>query len=265
MGSRSVGQEGSGARSLERGLQILRLFSEAKPEWKVSEMSDELDVPLASAYRIVRVLERSGYLERPRAGPSLRLGLPFLRLASVVLSGLDLREVARPIMRELATDLGETALLVVPSADAAVCIENVEGSFPIRPRSIAIGEQLSFNAGALTLAILAFLPDEERERILRAPLPQIAEETLVDPDRIRERCQQIRRTGISYSRGEIVPGTAAIASPIFSSDDRSVAGSVGLTGLAERIVDFDKVIRSAASEITRRLGGDPSRVSPVLS
>jgi IclR family transcriptional regulator, KDG regulon repressor len=256
----SAGVNGhSAARGVERTLQILGLFSEAKPEWKVQEISSELDVPLASAYRIVRILERSGYLERPRPGPSLQLGLAVLRLGSVVLSGLDMREIARPIMRDLASSLGETALLMVPFSDGAVCIENVEGTYPIRPRSIAVGEQMSFNAGALPLAILAFLPEEDRDRILRSPLPRIAEETLVKPDQIRDRCAHIAETGISYSSGEIVLGTAAVASPIFGADG-AVAGAVGVTGLVERIVDFDESIRAAACEITRRFGGDPTRI-----
>ncbi|HZD01616.1 MAG TPA: IclR family transcriptional regulator [Actinomycetes bacterium] len=250
----------AGARSLERALEMLRLFAEVKPEWKVSELSRQLEVPLASAYRIVRVLERSRYLDRPHPGAPLRLGLPFLRLGSIVLARLDIREVARPIMRGLATDLGETALLMVPFAHAAVCIENVEGTYPIRPRSIAIGEQMPFNAGAVPLAIFAFLPEAEQDRVLASPLPRIAESTLTDPERLRERCRHIRATGISYSEGEIVPGTAAIASPIFTSGDGEVAGSVGLTGLTERIVRFDDTIRSAAKEITRRLGGDPARI-----
>jgi DNA-binding IclR family transcriptional regulator len=82
----------------------------------------------------------------------------------------------------------------------------------------------------------------------------------VDPEKLRERCRQIQRSGVSYSEGEVVPGTAAIASPIFTSGDGDVAGAVGLTGLTERITGFDDAIRSAAREITRRLGGDPRRV-----
>lgn len=239
---------------------MLNLFTDARPEWKVSEMAEQLGVPLASAYRIVRVLERFGYVDRQLPSGSLRLGLPLLRLGSVVLARLDVREVARPIMRRLATDLGETALLMVPLAHAAVCIENVEGTYPIRPRSISIGEQMPYNAGALPLALLAFLPEEDQDRLLGSPLPKLAPGTLCNPARLRARCRQIQATGVSYSEGEVVPGTAAIASPVFGSGDSPLVASIGLTGLTERIVGFDDAIRVAAKELTSRLGGDSAKV-----
>jgi len=253
-------EEQGSARSLHRALEMLNLFAEVKPDWKVTEMAEQLGVPPASAYRIVRVLERFGYLDRQRPGGSLRLGLPLLRLGSIVLARLDIREVARPIMRQLSADLGETALLMVPFSHAAVCIENVEGTYPIRPRSISIGEQMPYNAGAVPLAIFAFLPHEDQEEVLRSPLPKIAPGTLSEAAQLRERCKRIRATGISYSQGEVVPGTAAIASPVFASGDGDVAASIGLTGLTERIVGFDDAIRSAARELTGRLGGDPARI-----
>lgn len=239
---------------------MLNLFTDIKPDWTVTEMADELAVPLASAYRIVRVLERFGYLDRQRPSGSLRLGLPLLRLGSVVLARLDVREAARPIMRRLAVDLGETALLMVPLAHAAVCIENVEGTYPIRPRSISIGEQMPYNAGALPLALLAFLPEEDQDRVFSSPLPRLSPGTLCDLEHLRARCEQIRATGISYSEGEVVPGTAAIASPVFASGDGPVMASIGLTGLTERIVGFDDATRAAARELTSRLGGDPAKI-----
>ena len=149
---------------------------------------------------------------------------------------------------------------MVPLSHAAVCIENVEGTYPIRPRSISIGEQMPYNAGAMPLALLAFLSDEDQERLLASPLPKFAPGTLCDPAHLRARCKQIHATGVSYSQGEVVPGTAAIASPVFRSGDSPLVASIGVTGLTERIVGFDDAIRAAARELTSRLGGDPARV-----
>jgi DNA-binding IclR family transcriptional regulator len=180
------------------------------------------------------------------------------RSAALVLSELDIRDVARPLMREMAADLGETVLLMIPVPDGAVCIENVEGSYPIRLRSFTIGEHVPYNAGAGPLAILAFMAEQEQERILQGSFTSITSSTLTEASLIRKRCSQIRTTGISYSEGEVVAGTSAIASPIFSGGEGEVAGAIVLTGLNERIDRHQSAVRSVAQEITRRLGGDPA-------
>lgn len=242
-------------RSLDRGLRVLELFSEAHPEWTVAEIAQALDFPPGSAYRIVHTLELAGFVERSRANGPVRLGLRLIQLGWLVQRGLDIREIARPIMKRLALeDAGETALLMVPRENVAVCVEVAEGSYPIRPRSIMIGEQRPYHAGAVAMLLLAFLPDNHRERLLTKPLERVTPMTIIDPKRLRTRCAEIRRTGIAYSRDEVIMGTAAVAAPIFDGQGNAVA-SLGLTGIQERITGLDETIRGAARTVSGALGG----------
>jgi DNA-binding IclR family transcriptional regulator len=237
-------------RSLERGLKVLLLFDEERTEVTVREISAELNLSLATAYRIVNTLEEHGFLERRRSHVALRLGLRLARLGWLAQTNVDIREVARPILEELARKVGETAVLMVPSNGFAVCVEKVEGSYPIRPRSVAIGDREPFNCGAVALSILAFLPEEERERYLRGTLTAVTPHTETDPDRLRRRCQEIARAGFAYSKDELIVGSAAVAAPILASDGRTVLGAIGLTGIVERIVDLEDTVREAAAQIS---------------
>src|SRR5215472_4642812 len=60
-GSRSVQIPGM-VRSLDRGLRILTLFDEGQAEWSINAISNALDLPLASTYRIVNTLIAQGFL-----------------------------------------------------------------------------------------------------------------------------------------------------------------------------------------------------------
>jgi IclR family acetate operon transcriptional repressor len=237
-------------RSLERGLKVLLLFDEERTELSVREISAELNLSLATAYRIVNTLEEHGFLERRRSHVALRLGLRLAHLGWLAQSNLDIREVARPIMEELAHTVGETAVLMVPRHGYAVCVEKVEGSYPIRPRSVSIGDREPYHGGAVALAILAFLPEEQRERYLRGTLGAITPHTETDPDRLRQRCRDIALAGVAYSRDEVIVGSAAVAAPILGADRKTVLGAIGLTGLVERIVDLEDTVRDAAAAIS---------------
>lgn len=243
-------------RSLDRGLAILNLLAGPQPEWRVADMAEALAAPLASIYRVVKTLTRLGYLDRSEVSGRYRLGIELARLGGVVLERLDIRAVSEPVMRQLTDELGETVELLVPRGTNVVCLAKIEGSFPIRPQSIMIGEHLPFNSGAAAYAILAFLPDETRAQILaELDAHQFTEHTLTSPARIDERCARIRADGYAYSRGELVLGTAALAAPIFGSDGIGPAGSVSVTGIDHRIVGMETAVVRAAAEISRQLGG----------
>ena len=255
--------ESQGVRSLSRGLRILEVFTSERPSWTVSQIADALDLPVASAHRLIATLASAGFLERDRPRGPWRLGLRLLHLGATVQSGLSLRAIARPRMEQLAIETGETVVLLVPGASAAVCIEHIDGTHPIRPASMAVGEHRPYNAGAVGLALLAFMPVEKRERMLDAALPKITESTLIDRDSIRECCLAIQTAGFAYSEGQVIPGTAALAAAIFGPNG-VLLGVLGITGIEERFrgenrVSLEAAIRRAAADVTHRMGGDATQ------
>lgn len=234
-------------------MEVLFLFSEQQRTLTVSEIARALDIPLPSAYRIVNTLLDGGFLERPTPRGPVRLGLRLIRLGWLAQSGIELREVARPVLNRLAVEVGETAILMVPSDSGAVCIDHVEGTYPIRPASFTVGQVQPYNAGAVPLVILAYLPEERRQQVLASPLPVFTNFTLVTAAAVNDRCTDIRQAGIAYSEDEVIVGTSAVAAPVFGVT--GIVGGVGLTGIADRVVGLEETIREAAKEISTGLGG----------
>lgn len=245
-------------RGLARGLDLLSLFDDQTAELTIGEISLRLDLPLSTTYRIVNTLVGRGFLERHRSHGTVRLGLALIRLGRLASASRSLADMAIPELKRLVRDTGETAVLMVPQPSHVVCLANVEGTYPIRPRSVGVGEQCPYSAGAAPLAILAFLPTPEQDRILAAGLPVVTHNTLHSKRTVRKRCEEIRAAGFAFSRGEAIEGTAAVAAPIFAEDGVAVLGSVGVTGITGRIAsDLGPRVMEAADRISERMGRSP--------
>lgn len=245
-------------RGLSRGLDLLSLFNEQTAELTVGQISGRLDLPLSTTYRIVNTLVGCGFLERHRSHGTVRLGLALIRLGRLASASRSLTDIAVPELKRLARDTGDTAVLMVPQSSHVVCLANVEGSYPIRPRSIGVGEQCPYNAGAGPLAILAFLPMSEQDRILAAGLPALTRNTPHSEGAVRARCKEIRATGFALSLEEAIEGTAAVAAPIFAEDGVAVLGSVAVTGVTERIASgLGPRVLEAADRVSERMGRSP--------
>lgn len=235
-------------------MDLLLLFGDQAPELTVGEISRRLELPLSTAYRIVNTMVARGFLERHPDHGTLRLGLALIRLGRLATSSRNLTEVARPEMERLARETGETAILMVPQPTHVVCLANVEGTYPIRPRSIRVGETYPYTAGAVPMAILAFLPEADQERILAAGLPPVTGKTLRSKRAIRQRCQEIHEDGYAFSRDEAIVGTAAVGVPILADDDVTVLGAIGVTGVVDRVVDLEDPVLAAAERISQLMG-----------
>lgn len=232
---------------------MLELFNLDRPEWTVRALAAAINCPIASTYRIVNTLTSAGYLVAVDGSGTYRLGSRLLRVGALALADLDVRLAALPVMQRLAQETGETALLLVPSGHQAVCVAKVEGTYPIRPRSFAVGEVVPYNAGALPMAIFAALPDEAAAPILAEGMHRFTQQSAVDVDELQARCSQIRERGYAYSEEEFIVGTAAVAAPIFGGEGL-VLGSIGLTGVAERVRGLEATVVAEAGALSNYLG-----------
>ena len=95
-------ERGSSVQSVERAIAILKSFSIEKPERGVGELGRELGLHKSTASRLMQTLQRGGLLDRDPETKRYRLGLHLIGLASQVVAYMDVREVARPILRQLA-------------------------------------------------------------------------------------------------------------------------------------------------------------------
>jgi len=248
--------------SLQKGIDLLFLFSEAEPVLSLQDIAARLELPRSSTYRLVATLRRAGLVVHDPAARRYRLGARLLRLHSAVIRPMDLRTLALPFLRELVERSSETAHLTERRGDVGVIVEVVESPYALRmaPRR---GETFPLHAGALGRAILALLPPRDINRIVAsAPRRRVAPNTPTTPAAIRRLLGQVRKVGHAVSIQELTDGACGVSAPLLRADGQAI-GSIGVSGPMQRLTPdrreaLVEPVRKAAAEISAALQRQPA-------
>jgi DNA-binding IclR family transcriptional regulator len=214
-------QAPGGTQSTQRLLTLLDQFSTERPAHTVEGLSEAIGVPRSTVYRLVSLLKAYELLEQ--AGESkYQLGPKAIMMGYVARSTVDLADVWRPGLEQLAGASRETALVLRRIGDAAVCIDRVECDHPVR-LSFDVGKAMPLHTGAGAKVLLSGSPAELRDRYI---------ETAVPPEqraRLRAELESIAVRGWGESHAEVDPGIWAVAAPILADrDGRCLAISVAV-------------------------------------
>jgi len=251
-------QRSSDVQSVERAITILKSFSLERPERGVSELSRELGVHKSTISRLMRTLEHGGLLSRNPETERYRLGVDLIGLAAQVVSYTDVREVARPFLRGLAESCQETVNLSVLDAGQVV---NLEQFVPHarRIKNIGrVGRRMSPHCTAAGKMLLAHLPQDELDQILRDGLERFTPYTITDPDELRMDLDRVRERSYATVCEELEEGLNVVATPVHDHTGQVVA-SISVAGPAYRVTpalfpDLAARLMDAAAKISERLG-----------
>ncbi|MFI6521443.1 IclR family transcriptional regulator [Spirillospora sp. NPDC050679] len=240
----------------DRALDILLLFDDSRLVLGGQEIADRLGVARSTAYRYLQSLLASGLVEETSPA-GYRLGPQVFELARLARKGLGLSEAARPVMRDLAAETGETVLLTRRTGAEVVCLERHEADRPVR-LSYERGHVLPINAGAAALALLAWAPGEVvDEAVEGAELPRFTDATLTDAGALRARLAEIRDAGVAVTRGELDPDVVGVAVPVRDAGGEVVA-ALSVAALAhhvpdERLPELTAAVGRAVERMEKRL------------
>ncbi len=252
----AVAQPNAYLKTVDRALRVLLQFDQEHPEWSSSELAQSLGLHRSIVYRILTTLERRGFVTQIGQRGRFRLGNTLVELGNVVLAGIDLRQIAHPIMAQLVRETSESAFLTVVSGDESVCIDKIDSPQHIRV-TLTIGGRYPLHAGASNKILLAYLHSDTVDDLIACGLDSITPQTISDATRLKDDLTAIREQGYAFSVGELTPGVAALAVPLLNSNDTLVA-ALSIAGLASRF-DEDRLstlinaTSQAAEEISTQL------------
>jgi IclR family acetate operon transcriptional repressor len=167
---------------------------------------------------------------------------------------MRLREVARPVLGQLAYATNETAHLAVLDGLDVVALDHVVGPRPVVARH-PIGSRLPAHATAVGLAILAHVP-EAVDAILEGGLEPWTTATIIEPRSLSRTLDAVRRRGYAVNIRGWHPETAGVAAAVFAAGGECVA-AVGVSGPATRIGRGPQLaeLARAALEASREISG----------
>ncbi|GGL31048.1 IclR family transcriptional regulator [Phycicoccus endophyticus] len=250
---------GSTVQSVDRAVTILELLA-LHGEAGVTRLAGELGVHKSTASRLVAALERRRLVEQVQERGGYRLGVGILRLAGATNARLDLVSVARPVVRQLAAQTGETVNLAVLSGGAALYVDQVSGAANLSSYNW-VGQHIPIHATSNGKVLVSELEEPERSRTL-GELTGYTPATVTDPAVLADHLAQVRARGWALACDELDVGLTALAAPVRDAHG-DVAASLSVSGPTfrfdqARLDQLVPMLLTAAEEASTRLAHHPS-------
>ena len=253
-------------RTLIRGLSILEALAAADElGLGPSAIAAAVDLDKATVTRLLRTLIETGYVVQDPVSRRYRLTGKILRLAHGLARSLDLQRVARPHLKALRDRLRETVHLGVMEDLSVYYVDKLEADNSIQLVT-AVGRTMPLHSTALGKALLAALPEEEREATYRRIdfAPQ-TDRTIVELAAFREEIRRTQVRGYAIDDRENEPHGACVAAAIVAVGGRP-AGAMSVSGphfrIQEHLDEFGEQVRATAAQIAWELGSDTVRLEP---
>ena len=246
-------------QSLAHGLDVLLLYDTSIGFFTVSEISKKLGYSQSKTYRLVRTFIKYGFLQEHNGTAQYSLGLNVLRLGILARQRFNISEIARPLMKELSLLTKETVLLTAVNGTKGIVLERVESEEPVRYSIFQPGASIPLHAGASSKILMAYLPEEEWDRIIeKEGLKRYTPQTITKSNQLKVRLREIRRKGYAFSDQEVDRDVRAVAAPILNGVGELVAG-LSVAGPVYRInkkqiSSCAKLVMQYAQKISLNLG-----------
>jgi DNA-binding IclR family transcriptional regulator len=234
--SKIMANDEASVSSLHRAVQILKGLAAGAADGgqRVSDLAKALGYTQATTHRLLQQLVDEGLVEQATHNKRYALSLDFFALAARAGDAGLLRERCRPALLRLGAALGDSVFLLVRAGFDAMCLDRVEGPFPIRSFTGDIGGRVPLGVGQGSMAILAHLPEAERDEVMRHNVPRIRHLGALDEVYLRTEAARVLRQGYANTNSGLIDGMAGVAVPVFDANGR-VAAALSVGTLTARL------------------------------
>lgn len=248
-----VPRTATGETSIARAVRIFAAFSADDPALHVSEIARRSGLHVATASRLVAELVSHGLLER---GPDreVRVGVRMWELASRASPTLSLREAAMPYLEDVHTVVGHHAQLGVLDGDDVLFVERLSARDAVINYSRVAG-RIPLHASSSGHVLLAFGPQELRDRLLARPLERYTDSTVTSREELLATLADTRRKGYAVLPGHVHAEAAGVAVPVRNAFQDVVAALSVIVPNDGRAQAHVPVLLAAARGLTRTLSG----------
>jgi len=230
--------ESSGQGVLQRAFAVLRVMTDAKGEpLRLTDIAARTSLAPATAHRVLQSLAAEDLVVQVGSGKSYQLSVSFFSMAAVAGGqSSQLLQYCRPAMLRLAGMLNDTVFLLVRHNFDAVCVDRIDGVFPVRSHTGDIGGRVPLGLGQAGVMLLAGLPQAEREEIMRYNVPRLSHLNFIDEISLRVEVDRALALGyvVNSQAVGLFPGTMGLSVPIRDRNAQTVA-ALSIAAPTERL------------------------------
>ena len=219
--------------ALARGLDLLACFRSGERMLGNQELAQRCELPRSTVSRLTYTLTKLGYLDYEPGAAKYRLGTATLALGSAMLARLDVRQLARPAMQQLADQSGAMVSLGMRDRLSMIYVENCRSQAALT-LSLDVGSRIPIARTAMGRAYLALAPASEREEILARVRALDSDHWEVTREGVERAMLEYRQFGCCTAIGEWQADVNAIAVAIRPGDG-SMPISINCGGPASQL------------------------------
>jgi DNA-binding IclR family transcriptional regulator len=242
-------------QSVERAFAVLSALADGPIG--VTEVAERAALPKSTAARLLGSLARLAVVEQVPGETRYRLGPRIVTLAAGVRPTRSLVALARPVVADLASAVGEAAGLSVPERFLVHYVDQVDSPHPVGIRDWT-GTRIPMHAVSSGLVMLAHLPRTDVDAFLASSLERFTARTVVDTAAIRERIRLAQVEGSAWTREEYAEGITSVAAAI-ADEDGEVVAAVHVHGPSYRFPSA-----GGESTVASRVVGAAARITAAL-
>jgi DNA-binding IclR family transcriptional regulator len=229
---------------------------------RLTDICKQVGIHKSKGHTILNTLMKFGLVEKDLHAKTYSLGPALIFLSRYVLENLNYTDIVSPFLEDLAKETHGTALFGLINGDYLFVVAKREGNQNIG-FSTRLGHRFHITLGAHGKAIVAFLPEMQREKILaRKKLHFYGDPSGINMKRLRDDLKRCRESGFAQDLGEVTPGVNGISAPVFDLRNEIVGCVILMGTFPESVVEiFGSKIANMASQISYKLGADLKTVS----
>ncbi|SKA71532.1 transcriptional regulator, IclR family [Thiothrix eikelboomii] len=257
--------------ALEKALAVLEFMVRRPLGCPVSEIASALDMPVSGVHRLLKELERSGYVHQAHSMGEYTLTIKLASLGLSFLGQTGFCDLSQPILDDLAQTSQELVRLALADGDHLIWVGVAQGAtsgLRYDPGSEQ-GQIAHLASSAGGQAWLAAMSDEEAiALVMQQGLHKTQPAGEAAPQSIAELLSilaTIRERGYSMNSNSFLAGMAAMATVIYQADTQQAIGTVSIAGPSARLTptvmqDMATALKQAALAL-----GEASRASLYFS
>jgi IclR family acetate operon transcriptional repressor len=242
-----------GVQSVVRALSLLDILAASPADCSLGEIAAQAKLAPSTVHRLLNSLVQTGYVSQNPETARYGLGNTLVLLSRRAAQKHQLIQVARPFLERVARETGETANLTARDDDSVIQLDHVDSPNILRV-TYPVGERFPLHASASGKLFLAFMPTDERNRLLKARRRAFTGATLTDKPDLEQDLQVIAARGYSIDDGERENGVRCVSTPI-RNHRAEVVAAISVTGpsmrlSSERLGELAIVLNESARSIS---------------
>ena len=253
----------SSVQVLDRSLKLLELVAEADGA-VLTDLADRSAMAPSTVHRLLTSLAQHGMVAHDDESGAWTIGVKAFEIGTAYLRFRKLGTISRPFLKQLMEASGETANIAIEEDGDVVFISQAESHAPMRA-FFRPGRRGPIHASGIGKAILSTWADSQIGALLgERSLQHFTDKTRDTLPMLLADMAEIRSRGWSIDDEEHTLGMRCVAAPIFDEYSEAIAG-ISISGPAvrlpdERVAALGPVVRAAAEELTKAMGGKSKRV-----